>query len=374
MPTWQGPGSATVSGPVAIGLTTSGVLWAGEAARERICWQVRVNTEGQDPDWTWSQIGEDGDWPFALFADAGRETVAVAFGREAVSGIGAGGYDYGFAAYRLTDGTRVWQTTLPTETVLKESIRTVPAVVGAVGGVLVGQAGGLLIGLDAASGRRLWDLAGFAAVSLDAGLVIGDLQVGKETFPAAVDPRTGVVRWKLDDHAGSVYGSRSGTVIVRSERSENWLEGHQTRWVGAVDGRVRGQVDGTYNVSGCLPGGAVLICHGLGLDEIVGFDPAVVGHAAWVLRQDVVSSEAIRPQAVYGDRLYSSSRTGGEVRDLRTGKQTAAYLPVTPNQITTGFGVVNEGSPGASDTFTIYRATAGPAPSTSASPSASTGP
>jgi outer membrane protein assembly factor BamB len=150
---------------------------------------------------------------------------------------------YAWAVELTTNGRMAWTTSLPTRNVAYSSA-VEPVTVGAV--ALFAQ-DGIVYGLEAANGHRLWSWAGGQSVYgmwRDGGLVaVLTDQVSDHARLTGLDAATGAVRWSLRLPRNGLYGGQALTadgglamVVAGGVRQRGILQ-----VVNLADGRIRWQ-------------------------------------------------------------------------------------------------------------------------------------
>lgn len=136
---------------------------------------------------------------------------------------------------------------------------------GSVPDVLVVQSGGVLAGLRAATGERLWSYT----VAVEPELLADGVVVGRGSgVVVALDVADGTVLWKHEDKAPLVWAATSdGSVVATVEASGDGLDVVAR---GLRDDRVRWRVPLPADVwmAGVLPDGSLVVGSGTGTDRI----------------------------------------------------------------------------------------------------------
>jgi outer membrane protein assembly factor BamB len=120
------------------------------------------------------------------------------------------------AAYQLPRGRALWRVTLPDPAIM---LRLLPSA-----GVVLAETGdptqldSRVLGLDAGTGRELWEAGDADLVSEidDPRVLLMPLDPGGSTGLRSVDPRTGIPRWSVDVQPPSDYATGIGWLVLRS--------------------------------------------------------------------------------------------------------------------------------------------------------------
>jgi outer membrane protein assembly factor BamB len=207
-----------------------------------------------------------------------------------------------------------------------------------------------------------WQATGFQPTGLADGLVVGmTVAGGLSDFgtPEALNAQTGAAAWSASGLNVNTAALPGGPAVITPDIvsfEANGVMDDQTYLVSTQSGKVLKTLPGSYackydqvSVVACYYSAATTA-------NLIAFDVTSLNEL-WELPDPAGTRIAPQLHAAYKGLLYTEADNGDVILNARTGTDLVANVPIAPDLVVPGYGLVNNESNG-DNTLLAYPATA----------------